>query len=86
MFSHSGSLGLSGEAGDGQEVVGEAPEWVLGGQVPQKDRLPFGVNAWGGRWWCCFLEPLHLVPAGKQARPGIWHPFISVGPGGRLGA
>ena len=66
--------------------VAGAPEWVLGGRVPQKDRLPPGVDAWGGGWCCCFLEPLYLIPAGKQARPGIWHPFIGVGPGGGLGA
>lgn len=88
-------MGLSGEAGNGQEVVAPSvlSEWLkpqngcwMGRCPRRKDRLPPGVDAWGGGWGCCFLEPLHLVPAGKQARPGMRHPFIGAGPrGGRLG-
>lgn len=50
--------------------VAEAPEWVLGGRVPQKDRLPPGVDAWGGGWCCSFWSPCASSLQGSRQDQG----------------
>ena len=68
MVSHSGSLGLSGEAGDGQEVV--APNALSGWVKPQNgcwvDRCPRRTG--------CPLEWMRGVGGGGAA---FWSPCTS---------
>lgn len=62
--------------------VAEAPEWCWMGRCPRrKDRLAPWSGCMGGGGGACFLESLHLVPAGKQARPGMRVHSLVLAPG-----